>query len=207
VLTRFDADVAFLTAIELPPRLTSPNRTLLSDLLDTAALRDVATRCARSHRHFAARVADFKALHAALCSEVEAVFMCAPAVDLEDLAATLEGLHTTLERHEAVVRVTLEGDAGRVRALLDAAQEGAGAGALSETVSVLEEMHDAHTKTILPELVESREAFEGFAERCVACKVRIRCETQGVGVWWITDSLRNKHSNCVIHQYPHPLIT
>lgn len=75
MLSRFDADLAYLAATELHPALRREGCATLAHLVVAPALREAAAAAARGHHHFAAKVSELEALFGALKADVEALFM------------------------------------------------------------------------------------------------------------------------------------
>ena len=192
VLSTLDADVDFLNSVELPEPLRSESTSTLADLLDVAELRGVATECRRSHRRFAARVAELESLHAALRSDVDALFMRAPSVDLDELSQGLAAATAAADEEAAFVQ-SLAADAKRAGAALDdasiaAASAGGSSSSatqqqqqqqqqqqvpppgLQDIVGMLEAMHESHVTIVLPRVLECTAEIESFAQRCVDAK-------------------------------------
>jgi len=171
VLSTFEADMDFLHSVELPHSLASAAVSRLSDLCDATELRRIAAECARSHRHFASRVASLDAMHAALRSDVESLFMRTPTVDLESLMEELVAAQSAAEDQAATVQA-LQEDLRRAEAALEEGIAGAPSvsGRLKDAVGMLEAMHESHVTTALPLVKERFAIIEACAERCIEGK-------------------------------------
>lgn len=168
VLSTFDADVEFLNSVELPPQLRTEEATHLSDLVNLEELRGIAAECRRSHRRFASRVAELEALHTALRTDVEALFMRAPSVDLDGLSQGLAAAAAAADE-EVTATQALAADCRRADSCVEDAMREVPAG-LQDVVGMLEAMHESHVTTILPRVNECSAAIEEFARRCLEAK-------------------------------------
>eukprot|EP00887_Chlorella_sp_A99_P002015 scaffold18.g2015.t1 len=181
VLARFEQDLAYLATTELHPATHGEGCTLLLDLVDGERLREVAAACLRSHRHFATKVAELEQLFGLLRSDVDALFMVGPSVDLEALNHQMEEAHAQLDEEASIA---LSSDLGKVQQLVEAAVDhlsaasgsksssssGAASMHLSDTVHMLETMHETHANHLIPRVAACDRGLEAFSSQCLDCK-------------------------------------
>ncbi|PSC71466.1 Autophagy-related 11 [Micractinium conductrix] len=151
-----------------------PAMASLLHLLNAGALRESAAGAARGHTHFGSKVSELEGLFGALKADVEALFMQAPSVDLEALARELEEMHGQVDEQASIV-AALSSDLNKVQQLVEQASEQvasdpAASVQVTDTVHMLETMHETHVGHLLPRVTACHAAVEAFAARCLDCK-------------------------------------
>ncbi|KAL4447174.1 hypothetical protein ABPG77_007207 [Micractinium sp. CCAP 211/92] len=151
----------------------TPHASLLG-LVHAPAVREAAAAAARGHQHFGSKVAELEALFGMLKADVEALFMQAPSVDLEALTRELEEMHGQVDEQASIV-AALSSDLGKVQQLLEQTSEQLAADPVasvqvSDTVHMLETMHETHVGHLLPRVTACHTAAEAFTARCLDCK-------------------------------------
>eukprot|EP00891_Asterochloris_glomerata_P000620 jgi/Astpho2/620/fgenesh1_pg.00013_%23_39_t len=175
LLQRFAQDMELLASITLHEGAGTDRIKRLIDMVPEQRLREWAENCRRSHEQFTDKVQELEQLFVGLKADVEALFMQAPSVDLDDLGRRMEGLQKLIEDQNSVLAV-LRSDQARVERLVQDAVGQLTAAASASSVQpldacyALEVMNDSHTQQLLPCMEQSHTEWEAFAGHCVDCK-------------------------------------
>lgn len=203
ILASFEADMSFLHSITLPSHVSGAKKlqghtqmidlkggggknekesstfhsyTTLAGFIDVQSLSQLAAESRKSHRRFAARVVELQSMHKELQSEVEALFMRAPSVDLSELSHGLEAAHLAAQEQEAAAQAMQAGlqraEAAMERGVLvsEGVPQSTGYSAIQDSIAALEAIHEAHTTDMQPRIAACAEVIEAFAAKCVSSR-------------------------------------
>lgn len=166
-----------MRATHLHPDLQRDGRVKLMDLVPEEKLRKWAESCRKAHTHFSEKVANLEGLFGSLKRDVEALFMQAPSVDLDDLGKVLGEKEDLLEEHGSIIQV-LGKDLATVKSLVEECVKCLGSNvseseATLDACAALESMNDSHVKQFLPRLKECTYKLEEFCCQCLDSKNRM----------------------------------
>jgi hypothetical protein len=189
VLQTFTADVECLRSIQLVDECASAlrgkmpllsqqqqqqqDKTIsLADLLPLEELETIANETARSHRRLASRVKEVQRVHLSLRADVEALFLRSPSVDLDRLSQELIQVQAASSELETALQL-LVADCERAKRAIEQGTSSSAEKMESvhmDMVGVLEAVHEAHVRSVLPRISECQTLIKSFATFCVKSK-------------------------------------
>lgn len=184
VLQTFAADVDCLKSIQLVEECASElvdiahqghgdkvPRESLADLVPLDELQAIANETARSHKRLVHRIKEVQKVHSSLRTDVEALFLRSPSVDLDALAQDLSQVQAASSELGTAFQL-LVADCQRAKRAIE---EGTASSAekterARDLVGVLESVHEAHVQSVLPRISECQDLIKSFSSSCVKAK-------------------------------------
>jgi hypothetical protein len=199
LVRRFDADLAFLQSTELHPGLVvlgvekqnqASTRSImvktrwrrLVDLVDVDKLKAAEEVARQTGHHLGPKISTLQSLFDNLCSDMEALFMSSPSVDLAALSEAVDNGREVREAAEGALQA-LKADAIRAESLLSSSDNNMN-NVNMDSRAALEAMFESHITAALPQITAAYKTTNALLHRCINSKntlsLDVQCQLQTI---------------------------
>jgi len=200
LVRRFDADLAFLQSTELHPDLVvlgvenqnqaSTRSSMVNtrwrrlvDLVDVDKLKAAEEVARQTGHHLGPKISTLQSLFDNLCSDMEALFMSSPSVDLAALSGAVDHGREVREAVEGALQA-LKADAIRAESLLSSSSDNSMNNIDMDSRVALEAMYESHITAALPQIIAAYKTTTALLHRCIKSKntlsLDVQCQLQTI---------------------------